>query len=459
MISESLKNKIDREYLKKHLKSLDLYRRAKRVFARGVTHDSRYFEPMPIYCVRAKGSRKWDVDGNEYIDYWMGHGALILGHAHPIVTKAAIEQVRKGTHLGASHELEIQWAEKVTCLIPCAREGLVEFTSSGTEATMMAIRIARAYTGKKFIIKFMSHFHGWFDYTLIDYNPRYSSLLLGDYPVGIPPEVCQYTIALPPNDIESVERVIEGGNVACVILEPGGASMGLIPVAKGFLENLRKITKDNGVILIFDEVVTGFRDAPGGAQERYGVIPDLSTLGKILAGGFPGGAVVGKRECLSLLEFKAEGRRIAHPGTFNANPLSAAAGNACLGLILEGRVHPSINFKGEMLRRGLNDVIEDNRVDALVWGTTPSIIYVGFGLSPEDLNVSDIESYIRFQKKREESQKITRIIEKELINKGVHPMGSRFILSIAHTRKDIETTIERFNEALRELKSEGILRG
>lgn len=458
MISESLKDKIEHEYLKKHLKSLDLYRRARRVFARGVTHDSRYFEPMPIYCVRAKGSRKWDVDGNEYIDYWMGHGALILGHAHPIVTKAAIEQVRKGTHLGASHELEIQWAEKVACLIPCAREGLVEFTSSGTEATMMAIRIARAYTGKKFIIKFMSHFHGWFDYTLIDYNPGYSSLLLGDYPAGIPPEVCQYTIALPPNDIESVEKVIEGGNIACVILEPGGALMGLIPVAKGFLENLRKITKNNGVILIFDEVVTGFRDAPGGAQERYGVIPDLSTLGKILAGGFPGGAVAGKRECLSLLEFKTEGRRIAHPGTFNANPLSAAAGNACLGLILEGRVHPSINRKGEMLRRGLNNIIEDNRVDALAWGTTPSIIYVGFGLSPEDLNVSDIESYIRFQKKREKSQKITRMMEKALINKGIHPMGSRFILSIAHTGKDIETTIDRFNEALRELKSEGILR-
>jgi len=462
MVTKDVEDKISVEYLEKHPKSRELYDRAKKVFARGVTHDSRYFEPMPIYCVRAKGSRKWDVDGNEYIDYWMGHGALILGHSHPAVTKAAIEQARKGTHLGASHEIEIEWAEKVTRLIPCARGGLVEFTNSGTEATMMAIRIARAYTGRKKIIKFLSHFHGWFDYTVVDYNPDYAHLLSSNYPTGVPPEICQYTIALPPNDIEAVEKTIEGGDVACVILEPGGASMGLIPTTKEFLEDLRKITKDNGVILIFDEVVTGFRDAPGGAQEHYGVIPDISTLGKVLAGGYPGGAVTGGKEYMSLLEFRVERRtdfkRISHPGTFNANPVSAAAGNACLGLILEGKVHPLINQRGDMLRRGLNDIIEDNRVDALAWSTTPSIIYVGFGISPDDLKVSDIQSYIKFQRKREESQRIMRILEKALINRGVHPMGSRFILSIAHTRRDIEITVEKFDEAIRELKSEGILK-
>jgi glutamate-1-semialdehyde 2,1-aminomutase len=456
-------SKIEREYVERHLKSTDLYKRAKKVFARGVTHDARYFEPTPIYCVRAKGSRKWDVDGNEYVDYWMGHGALILGHTHPAVTRAVIEQARKGSHLGASHELEIQWAEKVTYLVPCARGGLVEFTSSGTEATMMAIRIARAYTGRKKVIKFLSHFHGWFDYTVIDYNPNYSHFLSGDYPAGVLPEIGQYTVALPPNDIEAVEKTIEAGDVACIILEPGGASMGLIPSSRKFLEDLRKISKDNGVILIFDEVVTGFRDSPGGAQERYGVTPDISTFGKILAGGYPGGAVAGGRDYMSLLEFKAEGRissrRISHPGTFNANPISAAAGNTCLSLVLKGKVHPSINRKGELLRRGLNDVIEDNRVNALVWGTTPSIIYVGFGISDDDLEVSDIERYVNFLRKRNESQKVMREMEEALINRGIHPMGSRFILSIAHTRRDIEETIEKFNDALRELKSEGMIKG
>ncbi len=462
MIKDSSMSKIEREYLKKHPKSQKLYEKAKNFFARGVTHDSRYFEPMPIYCVRAKGSRKWDVDGNEYIDYWMGHGALILGHAHPVVTRAAVEQARKGTHLGSSHELEIKWAEKVTRLMPCARGGLVEFTNSGSEATMMAIRIARAYTGKKKIIKFLSHFHGWLDYTATNYNPDYSPPLSDDYPAGIPPEICRYTIALPPNDIEAIEVSLERDDVACVILEPGGASMGLIPTSKKFLEDLRKITKDKGVILIFDEVVTGFRDAPGGAQEHYGVTSDMATLGKILAGGYPGGAVTGRKEYMSLLEFKIEGRkdfkRISHPGTFNANPLSAAAGNACLGLILEGRVHPSINRKGEMLKRGINDVIEDNNINALAWGTTPSIIYIGFGVNQEDIEVSDIESYVRFQRKMDKSRKIMRMVEKALINRGIHPMGSRLILSIAHTKRDIATTIEKFDEALKEVKSEGYLK-
>lgn len=462
MNSEGNLGKIEREYLERHQKSKSLYERAKKVFARGVTHDSRYFEPAPIYCVKAKGSRKWDVDGNEYIDYWMGHGALILGHAHPIITKVAVEQARKGTHLGASHEIEIQWSEKITRLIPCARGGMVEFTNSGTEATMMAIRIARAYTGKTKIIKFLSHFHGWFDYTIIDYNPEYSHILPGYYPAGIPPEICRYTIALPPNDIESVEKTIEKDDVACVILEPGGASMGLIPTQRDFLEKLRKTTRENGVILIFDEVVTGFRDAPGGAQERYGVTPDMSTLGKILAGGYPGGAVAGKKEYMRMLEFNVEGRRdfrrISHPGTFNANPLSAAAGNACLGLILEGKVHPEINRKGEYLRKGLNDVIEDNGVNGLAWGTTDSIIYVGIGIDEKDLEVSNIESFIKFQKKREANQKIMRVLEKALINRGIHPMGSRFILSIAHSKRDINMTIEMFNEALRDLKSEGLLK-
>jgi len=460
--SEGSLGKIEREYLERHQKSKSLYERAKKVFARGVTHDSRYFEPAPVYCVKAKGSRKWDVDGNEYIDYWMGHGALILGHTHPIITKVAVEQARKGTHLGASHEIEIQWAEKITRLIPCARGGMVEFTNSGTEATMMAIRIARAYTGKTKIIKFLSHFHGWFDYTIIDYNPEYSHILPGYYPTGIPPEICRYTIALPPNDFESVEKTIEKDDVACVILEPGGASMGLIPTGRDFLEKLRKITRENDVILIFDEVVTGFRDAPGGAQERYGVTPDMSTLGKILAGGYPGGAVAGKKEYMSMLEFNVEGRRdfrrISHPGTFNANPLSAAAGNACLGLILEGKVHPEINRKGEYLRKGLNDVIEDNGINGLAWGTTDSIIYVGIGIDEEDLEVSNIESFIKFQRKREANQKIMRVLEKALINRGIHPMGSRFILSIAHSERDINVTIEMFNEALRDLKSEGLLK-
>ena len=447
--------------MSKHPRSKILYKRALRLFARGVTHDARYFKPMPIYCIGAKGSKKWDVDGNEYIDYWMGHGALILGHAHPIVTEAAVEQARKGTHLGASHDLEIEWAEKVRRLLPCARNGYVEFTSSGTEATLMALRLSRAYTGKQKIIKFLSHFHGWQDYTIIDYNQDFSQILKGAYPPGIPDGTLQSVIVLPPNDIESIEETIADEDVACVILEPGGASMGYLPTYRPFLEKLRKITRDNDVILIFDEVVTGFRDAPGGAQERYGVIPDLSTLGKILGGGYPGGAVAGRRDIMGLLDFRDgdgwELRRIQHPGTFNANPLSAAAGNACLGFILKGEVHPRINHAGERFRRALNDVFEDTQIDGLAWGTTDSIVYVGFGFSEEDLKVEDIKGYVKFQRKKAMNKKPIEYLDKTMINRGVHPMGARFILSIMHSDEDLQHTVECFEDSLKELKREGII--
>jgi glutamate-1-semialdehyde 2,1-aminomutase len=462
MIPVKTPKKAEKEYLEKHPNSEALYKRALGLFARGVTHDSRFFKPMPIYCVEAKGSRKWDVDGNEYIDYWMGHGSLILGHAHPVVTEAAVDQAHKGTHLGASHELEIEWAEKLKQLIPSARGGLVEFTSSGTEATMIAFRIARACTGKPKIIKFISHFHGWLDYALVNYNPDFSPPLTGSFPSGVPEETCRSIIALPPNDVQALEKTIEGGDVAGVILEPGGASMGYISTPKPFLEELRRITELNGVVLIFDEVVTGFRDAPGGAQERYGVTPDLSTLGKILGGGYPAGAVAGKTKYMEMLDFRDEEewslRRISHPGTFNANPLCAAAGNACLGLILEGKVHPQINRTGETFKSGLNDVLEDSRANGLAWGTTDSITYVGFGITEEDLEVSNIEGFVRFQQKKEMNQMPIKNLDKALINKGVHPMGQRFILSIAHSKEDIQATVEKFEESLKELKTEGLLK-
>jgi len=458
---KDLKAHLEKEYLRKHPNSKALYGRALKVFARGVTHDARFFKPMPIYCREAKGSKKRDVDGNEYIDYWMGHGALILGHAHPVVTEAAVNQAKKGTHLGASHELEIEWAEKVKKLLPCAREGLVEFTSSGTEATLMALRLSRAYTGRQKIIKFLSHFHGWQDYTIIDYNPDFP-LLDGAFPPGIPDGTLRSVFALPPNDIEAVERTIEKEDVACVILEPGGASMGYIPTYRRFLEQLRRVTRENSVVLIFDEVVTGFRDAPGGAQEHYGVTPDLSTLGKILGGGYPGGAVTGNREIMEMLDFKDEEgwgrRRVRHPGTFNANPLSAAAGNACLSLILKGEAHPRINRAGEEFRSALNDVFEDVGVDGLAWGTTDSIIYVGFGFSEEDLEVSDIQGYIDFQRKKMMNSDVIAHMNMAMINRGVHPMGSRFILSIAHTEGDLQKTVECFEDSLKELKDGGILK-
>jgi len=450
-------NEIEGKYVKLHPTSQRLYERALKVFARGVTHDSRYMKPFPLYCVRAKGSKKWDVDGNEYIDYWMGHGALLLGHMHPVITKAVLEQAQKGTHYGASQELEIEWAEKIIRLIPSAKGGLVEFTSSGTEGTLMALRMARAYTGRKKVIKFAGHFHGWHDYLMVGYNPPFDK----SSRAGIPEETAQNTIVAPPNNIEAVERAIEGEDAAGVILEPGGGAMGLIPSNKEFLKKLRKITKENGVALIFDEVVTGFRDAPGGTQELYGVIPDITVLGKIVAGGYPGGAVTGKREYLELLEFRdAEWnalKKIPHPGTYNANPQCAAAGNACLKVILKEKenVYPYVNSLGKMLKKGFNDVLQDRGLRGMALGET-SIITLTLEASQEDFGISTFEAAAKI--KELQGHPVHDLLNKAMINRGIHLMSSRAILSTALTKEEVQKTIDAFDKSLQEMKRLGLLR-
>ena len=269
-------------YRAMHPKSAALYDRARAIIPGGVTHDGRHMKPFPVYVERALGSHKWDVDGHEYVDYWMGHGALFLGHCHPKVVKAIQEQAAKGTHFGASHELEVRWAELITKLIPSAE--MVRFAMSGTEATHLALRIARAFTGRNKVVKFQGHFHGWHDGVVAAVNPPY------DVPMsaGVPESVLDQLLVCPPNDIKSVDTMLERGDVAAVILEPAGGQSGTTPTIPGYLQELRSLTTRHKVVLIFDEVITGFRYAPGGAQAYFGVTPDMTTLAKIVAGGLPG---------------------------------------------------------------------------------------------------------------------------------------------------------------------------
>src|SRR4029453_18297745 len=300
--------------------------RARNVTSGGITHDGRHLNPYPVYIDRALGSRKWDVDGNEYVDYWMGHGALILGHCHPAVVTAIQKEGSRGTHLGASHELEVRWAELVCKLIPSAE--MVRFTMSGTEATHLAMRIARAYTGRSRVLKLQGHLH-----------------------------VC------PPNDIKAVDVLLQRGDVAAVILEPAGGQSGTTPTIPGYLQELRAVTTRHGVVLIFDEVITGFRYSPGGAQAYFGVTPDLTTLAKIVAGGLPGGALCGKRPLMSLLAFRGDpdwdrSQRVAHAGTFNANPTCAAAAIAPLELCSDASLQVRANKAGDELRRGLTEAMK-----------------------------------------------------------------------------------------------------
>src|SRR5712692_1682055 len=344
-------SRILREYADKTPGSARLYERARRLFPNGVTHVGRYLQPHPIYVSRTAGSHKWDVDGNDYVDYFGGHGALLLGHNHPAVMEAVREQLARGSHYGASHELEVEWAELIQEMVPCAER--LRFVNSGTEATLLVLRLARAYTGKPMVVRFGGHFHGWHDQVAFS----------ADASPGIPKAVADQVLVLPPNDMARFcDLCDERNDIAAVILEPTGATFGHIPLPRQFLADLRAITAQRGIVLIFDEVVTGFRCSPGGAQGLDGITPDLAPLAKIVAGGYPGAALAGQADILRFLEYRNDGEQlklpaIPHQGTFNGAPVSAAAGIATLRLVRESDVIARANRTAAAIRDGMNDAI------------------------------------------------------------------------------------------------------
>ena len=449
---------IDERYQRLHPRSAELFARSQRMFPEGVTHDNRHYGPFTIYIDRALGSRKWDIDGNEYVDYVMGHGSLLLGHGRPEVVAAVQAQMAKGTHYGANHELELKWGELVRKLIPSAQK--VRFTSSGTEATLMALRLARAYTRKSKVIKFESHFHGWHDYAAIGAVSSSGALSAA----GIPRAVAETMIVLPPNDPGAVENVLrEDSDVAAIILEPTGASMGDIPIVPSFLGHLREMSSRYGVVLIFDEVVTGFRTSMGGVQAKYNVTPDMTTLAKILAGGLPGGAVVGKAEILDMIEHRDAqwdaSRRVPHPGTFNANPLSASAGVAGLTLVATRVENEKADAMAVPLRRGMNEVLTRRGIPGCVSGIASiSHIHLGreCGFAPEagdhflcKLSPGETRTGL--------GTPAHGVLKVGMLNHGVDLMGHKAIISSAHTEADIDQTIAAFDETLGEMLAEGVL--
>jgi glutamate-1-semialdehyde 2,1-aminomutase len=369
----------------------------------------------------------------------MGHGALFLGHAHPSLVDAVQRRIAQGTHFGACHELEVEWAEWITRLVPSAE--MVRFAMSGTEATHLAIRLARAATGRTKVVKFTAHFHGWHDGVSAAVNPPYEVPMSA----GIPSAVLGEMLVSPANDIGALERLFhERQDVAAVILEPSGASGGLIPIDPGFLKDARQLTRDRGVVLIFDEVVTGFRYAPGGAQEYYGVTPDLTTLAKIVAGGLPGAAVCGKRELVGRMAFGADAswnrrERVAQNGTFNANPVSAAAGIAMLSQIADGKLHETANARAADLRAGLNDVFKKAGVPCVAYGDV-SICHFALdgkiGAKPQ--NPSLLHQW-----------------RCALILNGVDVSAHHGFVSAVHGEREIEETIAAVGRAVRDLQADG----
>ncbi|MDA1000387.1 MAG: aspartate aminotransferase family protein, partial [bacterium] len=424
---------------------------AKNVLAGGVTSELRASDPFPLFIERAEGARKWDADGNEYIDYSMGSAALLLGHAHPAIVAAVQEQVGKGTLYSNLTRREVRWAEQLQALYPSAER--VRFTGSGTESAMLAIRIARAATGKDKILRFEGHFHGWMDDTAVGIK----------IPFDAPPShgilpAAQEAVVLRPADAASAEEALgsEPG-IAAIILEPSGASWGTVTLPAGFLEALRAMADRYGALLIFDEVITGFRWSPGGAQALCGVTPDLTILAKMLTGGLPGGAVAGKERYMRLLdpalEYKGKKAGVFHRGTFSANPLSAAAGVAAMEIVKTGEPQRHADALAAKLREGMRQVLTRNEIAGAVYGPS-STFHVYLGKTPrpgsiEGLSVHDLKGI---------PPERVHAFQRALRERGMDVLSyTGGVTSWAHTEADIEKTLGIFDDAMRALAEAGAI--
>lgn len=443
------------EFESRFAASKALFEQARGYIAGGIAHDGRYQKPFPIYVDHADGAYKWDVGGGRLIDYAMGHGALILGHGDPDVRAAIHAQVDKGTHYGSGHEGERLWAEQIVKLIPSAER--VRFVSSGTEATLLSMRLARSYTGKNTILKFEGHFHGWNDYLIKSEKPPFESPAIA----GVPDDVLRTVAVVPANDPSMLEERLAQGDVAAIILEPSGASWGQIPLEEPFLQIVRELATKHEAVLIFDEVITGFRWSPGGAQARFGVTPDMTTMAKIVAGGLPGGAVAGKEEIMAFLEFKDVPdwgkRKVIHPGTFNANPVTAAAAATCLSKCANPEVQKHCDDMAERLRIGMNSVLEQKGLPGCIWGDS-SAFHIYLDSSPSNRIAGDMRiprginpETLKASAKAGRSAPLSVAMELE----GVDLFGGGGLMSVRHTADDIDFTITAFSNALDRMVDDG----
>jgi glutamate-1-semialdehyde 2,1-aminomutase len=434
-------------YRQKTPKSEALFRRAREVMPGGISHGIHYFPPYPFYVKYAKGPRVWDVDGNEIVDLWMGHYTHLLGHHADVIVEAIERQVKEGIHWGIVFEKQIEWAELIQELIPCAE--MVRFCCSGTEATMYAVRLARAFTEKNTILKIAGGWHGA--------NPDLTFAIKAPYEkresLGLSPDLEKFTKAILFNDISGTREIIHQNkkDLAGIIFELAPGEGGFVPATTEFLKMLRSETDASGALLIFDEVITGFRLSLGGGQKRLGVTPDLTTLGKIVGGGLPVGAVVGKKEIMEKTSPERKGskweRIMIGGGTFSGHPLTVAAGLAMLRYLKDHQegVYPSIEAKGKLVREGVQAALRRNGIKATVTGTG-SLFQTHFPRqegavldSPQSINqLTDIE-------KREGEFRI------RMLSKGVHMMHGGGALSTTHSDEDIRKIIEATGEVAKEM--------
>lgn len=440
---------VTENYIRNRPNSQRLHDRATKCFAaNGATHNTRILHPFRPFVTHARGSQKWDVDGNVYIDYVMGHGALILGHSHPIVVQAIQEQAAKGIHYGENHELEVEWAELIKSMMSSAE--LVEFFACGNEANMMALRLGRLFTSRKKVLKFNYHFHGWCD-----------QLTVPGAPGTLPEDNVINTANIPPNDLNRLEAELAKREYAVLITEAGGAHMGgAIPLDIDFVQAIPALVHQYGTIWVLDEVVTGFRDYLSGNQQGWqsviGVKPDLTTLGKCVSGGLPAGALVGRSDIMGLFSPKIGAQRIRHTGTWNGNPLAAAAGIAACRLYLNGEPQQKAAQMASLLRQKGNEVFRERGISGRLYGRSIVHIYLGpLEYEPSDNTLPPCRDVPELDLA---ATTLRHQLCLQLLDRGIATMeGKLFVLSMVHSEEDIDLTVKALADSLDAMIAEGSL--
>jgi glutamate-1-semialdehyde 2,1-aminomutase len=426
----------------KRKKSIAVYRRALEMIPGGVDSPVRAFKAIgisPTFVDRAKGSKIWDIDGNEYIDYVGSWGPMILGHAHPGVVAALKKAIPKGTSYGAPTFLEVELAAKVKKAFPSME--LMRMVSSGTEAVMSAIRLARGYTGRDKILKFEGCYHGHGDSLLVKAGSGATTFGIPDS-LGVPEDLAKHTLTASYNDLEGVKSLVRqySGQIACIIVEPIAGNMGVVLPEREFLEGLRKVCNGEGIILVFDEVISGFRVAYGGAQELYQIKADLTCLGKIIGGGLPVGAYGGKRE---IMEKIAPLGGVYQAGTLSGNPLAMTAGMVTLELLKSKKVYQDLEKKTSYLTEAISEKAEENGISIT--------INRGTGMFTLFFTAGPVRDY-RTAKTSDTKRFAQFFIE--MMERGIYLPPSQFeawFISLAHTQKDLDQTIEACDTAFKKM--------